>query len=79
MPVEPSLCLTGLEDFGKDRVESVHVFGEANARLIVAAPEMYEALKNLTGWLDRTGGRHEPGLLMDHALAVLARAEGRDR
>jgi hypothetical protein len=47
MPLDPSLCITGLAAIGKERVKSVHVFSEANARLIAAAPELLEALEEI--------------------------------
>ena len=43
---------------------------EANARLIAAAPEMLEALKESAGWF-------LSGFIRDRALAVIAKAEGR--
>lgn len=40
MPVDASLCVTGLRAADKPHVEPVHVFSEANARLIAAAPDL---------------------------------------
>jgi hypothetical protein len=44
---------------------------EANARLIAAAPELLEALRNLTHPMASDED-------LSHALAVIAKAEGRD-
>ena len=45
MPIDPSLCITGMMASNKPHVEPVHVYSEANARLIAAAPELLEALE----------------------------------
>ena len=47
VPLDPKLCITGMEADGKERAECVHVFSKANARLIQAAPDMAEALTTL--------------------------------
>ena len=53
----------------------------ANARLIAAAPELLEALRELVedvesyGFAHPDGGRFEP--CIDRALAAIAKAEGR--
>lgn len=54
--------------------------GEANARLIAAAPELLEALELAVATIDRLGGQRGPfkswqGAL-DVALAVIAKARG---
>lgn len=49
----------------------------ANARLIAAAPELYEALRNLVEEIETDGGVDTSEWpLLDEAKAVLARAEG---
>jgi hypothetical protein len=47
MPVEPELCITGMLADGKPHVNAVHVFNEANAKLIAAAPELLEELERM--------------------------------
>jgi hypothetical protein len=48
LPIEPELCITGLSAEGKEHVNAVHVFSQANARLISKAPDMLELLKGIT-------------------------------
>lgn len=38
MPVDPELCITGMKSTGKPHVNAVHVYSEANAKLISLAP-----------------------------------------
>jgi hypothetical protein len=73
-----------------DVVAATHWSGtpewEANAHLIAAAPEMYEALKHLHKWFEITGssinarwGRIPPEdskIIVDAMRAALAKAEG---
>lgn len=47
----------------------------ANARLIAAAPELYEALKELVSTIDALGT--QGGNKMERARAAIAKAEGR--
>lgn len=47
---------------------------EANAHLIAAAPEMYEALENLIAWIDPNENYDEPQT--NAAYAALAKARG---
>jgi hypothetical protein len=47
---------------------------EANARLIAAAPELYEALKGIIGWCPTDNQRSIAAF--DKALAALAKARG---
>lgn len=49
MPADPAVCITGLEADGKPRVNGVHVFSEANARLISASPDLLEACQRALG------------------------------
>ena len=48
----------------------------ANARLIAAAPAMYEALKGMLEWARRVK-QNNPGPEVMDALNAIARAEGR--
>ncbi|HDS1140228.1 TPA: hypothetical protein QDZ75_004306 [Stenotrophomonas maltophilia] len=61
---------------GRNRTESDEV--EANARLIAAAPELLEALKDLIGWVP--GGVHfhtdAPQRAVERASAAIAKATG---
>lgn len=50
---------------------------EADARLIAAAPEMYEALKDAHRVLTKAG--MSDAIDLDYIEEVLAKAEGRDR
>ncbi len=52
MPVDKKLCIAGLVAEKKPRVNAVHVFSEANARLIAAAPDLYEACKEQHNAMD---------------------------
>jgi len=59
--------------------------GETNAHLIAAAPDMYEALKDLVQWreavMHNTGqllGRARVEMLWQKAMNALAKAEGRE-
>lgn len=52
--------------------------GEANARLIAAAPELLEALKALTEHLTDKGGYSTHGSSFGVAKQAIAKAEGRD-
>ena len=56
---------------------NIVVFGEANARLIAAAPDMLEALKDIVENLSMQAAmqRYAPGLLAA-AHAAIAKAEG---
>ena len=47
LPLDAHYCLTGMESEGKVHANSVHVFSEANARLIAAAPELLEAASRM--------------------------------
>lgn len=47
----------------------------ANARLIAAAPDLLSTLREIAGNGDGTG--RNPQLMVDAALAAIARAEGR--
>ncbi len=51
-PVDSSLCITGRETDDKPHVEPVHVFSEANAHLIAAAPDLAVALDRMLRTLD---------------------------
>lgn len=46
-PARSELCITGIAAGDKPHVNAVHVYSEANAKLIAAAPELLEALKGL--------------------------------
>ena len=64
------------------RIVSCHgvfVEGErkANARLIAAAPELLEALKEMLEWARRVKVRN-PGMEVANAINAIAKAEGRD-
>ena len=48
MPLDPALCKTGMLA-GPDSANAVHVFSQANARLIAEAPAMAEVLDGTTG------------------------------
>ena len=55
-----------------------HNPGEANARLIAAAPEMLEACRLYRSWRERAEPcRAAFGWRLDAALAAIAKAEGR--
>lgn len=75
-PVDPELCITGMRADEKDHVNAVHVFSPANARLIVAAPDMIAILKRI---LD--GFMNDPGIeVAEHAHKIsdiIAKIEGR--
>lgn len=47
---------------------------EANARLIAAAPELYDVLCDIVGWLEQ-GGTIDPAVI-EEAKAVIAKTEG---
>jgi hypothetical protein len=49
---------------------------DANARLIAAAPEMFEALKRLTAWHGNPGSLADLDGARETARAALAKAEG---
>lgn len=51
MPVDPSLCQTGLSATG-EHVECVHVYSQANADLIASAPDLYAACEALLAAID---------------------------
>lgn len=53
--------------FGKDDI------CDANAHLIAAAPELYEALDRFVDWMNEEEGAHS---LCDSARAALAKARG---
>lgn len=46
-PARPELCITGIAAMNKPHVNAVHVYSQANAKLIAAAPELLEALKRI--------------------------------
>lgn len=50
---------------------------QANARLMVAAPEMYEALKGLLDWHDNQIGGSMLEKRIEMARQALSKAEGR--
>ena len=56
MPVDPSLCITGIAAHGKPRVHPVHVYGQANAKLIVAAPMLFEACRQIIDTFEGKSG-----------------------
>lgn len=66
-----AICPNQVSDYGPEQVDGS---GEANARLIAAAPEMYEALIVLTGAL----AVHAPHLQISIRIgeAAIAKAEG---
>jgi hypothetical protein len=53
VPMDPAFCITGLAAEGKERVEAVFVFGEDNARLIAAAPDLLHACQVVKKFLDK--------------------------
>jgi hypothetical protein len=55
MALDPKYCVSGIEAEGKERVDGVHVFSEANARLIAAAPDLLAACEAILQWYDRDG------------------------
>ena len=57
---------------GRIPIEEVH----ANARLIAAAPELLEALKELLGLAERHGWLH---VAVNNARAAIAKAEGEEQ
>ncbi len=71
---------------GRQVVADVYSAGtgthKANARLIAAAPDMYEALDNLLAVLDVTIGPHHTGATLSISKAraekALAKAEGKE-
>lgn len=71
-PMEPYLCVTGMMAEGKEHAECVHVYSEANAHLIAAAPELLTALKAVVSVADRNT------VEFDLARAAIAKAEGRE-
>ena len=48
----------------------------ADARLIAAAPELLEALRNLVGLAEMRGSLHEYRAALDEARAAIAKATG---
>lgn len=53
-----------------------HEQGEANARLIAAAPELLEALEELVGWLAEARLEMGGHIGLDDARAAIAKARG---
>ena len=49
---------------------------QANARLVAAAPELLEALRNLVGLAEMRGSLHEYRAALDEARAAIAKATG---
>lgn len=72
--VDPSLCKTGIAAEGKERVASVHVFSQANARLIAAAPELLEACIKA---LDHLDYKHVPDDVWFAVNEAIAKATGK--
>lgn len=50
--------------------------GEDDARLLAAAPELYEALDYIVGWME--GAKGDRNLILDDAYKALAKAEGNE-
>lgn len=73
-PVDPALCVTGWYADGKPHVEPVHVFTQANARLIAAAPDLYKALRDIVDCFDPGTSTQED--LLTAALEALLKVEG---
>ena len=61
-----ALCKTDISSSEGDTLEKAR----ANARLIAAAPELLEALKELVGWLE------DDIYFLDKARAAIAKAKG---
>lgn len=68
--IEYSIYAASINDYIAD------VWDEANAHLIAAAPELYEALK---GMLDQPETPEAYDAMMDRAQRALAKAEGKCR
>lgn len=56
---------------------SLNKCGQANARLIAAAPELLDALAGLIGCIDH--GSDDPGARLDAARAAIAKATGEQK
>jgi hypothetical protein len=71
MPIAPHFCITGMVADGKPHVEPVHVFGEANARLIARAPEMAQEIAALRARVDKAEAERDSARGVAVARAVL--------
>ena len=83
-PSEPAPGPWDIEDWDPVRIiasaqsgETIaNVFGVGSANLIVAAPEMHEALRRV--WSDDNAGSLEAEATLDYVAHAIAKAEGRD-
>lgn len=80
MPIDPKHCITGMMAEGKEVARPVHVFSEANARLIAAAPDLLEALTELADLMDAAYNHdYEPdSFTTQPARIAIAKATGKN-
>jgi len=82
MPVEPKHSIAPVCQLLWPTQERSEAETEANAHLIAAAPDMYEALSEAKEWIENSvppiwGEGSKKGMLLAKIASALAKAEGR--